>query len=194
MVDRSDGLDASVSLGAMYMFYGPRNKTLALPTSNHQVYIALVENLKDRTRPPTEQLPELLREHLSDYTGFLATLRDEIVEPSQVTWRELEVLLLPSPWYRGRVILIGDAAHATTPHLASGAGIAIEDAIVLAEELAKEGQAQAAFERFMARRYERCRMVVENSEQLGEWEQRPVPDADPAGLIAHSWAKLDEPI
>ncbi len=194
MVDRSDGLDASVSLGAMYMFYGPRNKTLALPTSDHQVYIALVENLEDRTRPSAEQLPELLREHLSDYSGFLATLRDEIVEPSQVTWRELEVLLLPSPWYRGRVILIGDAAHATTPHLASGAGIAIEDAIVLAEELAPDGPVQAAFERFMTRRYERCRMVVENSEQLGEWEQRPVPDADPAGLIAHSWATLDEPI
>lgn len=194
MVDRSGGLDASVSLGAMYMFYGPRNKTMALPTSDHQVYIALVENLKDRTRPPTEELPARLREHLSDYSGFLATLRDEIVEPSQVTWRELEVLLLPSPWYRGRVILIGDAAHATTPHLASGAGIAIEDGIVLAEELARGDAVQAAFERFMVRRFERCRMVVENSEQLGEWEQRPVPGADPATLIAQSWATLDEPI
>jgi 2-polyprenyl-6-methoxyphenol hydroxylase-like FAD-dependent oxidoreductase len=35
-------------------------------------------------------------------------------------------------------VLIGDAAHTTTPHLASGAGIAIEDAIVLAEELASD--------------------------------------------------------
>ena len=35
----------------------------------------------------------------------------------------------------GRVVLIGDAVHATTPHLASGACIGIEDAIVLAEEI-----------------------------------------------------------
>ena len=44
--------------------------------------------------------------------------------------------LLPPPWHRGRVLVIGDAAHTTTPHLATGAGIAIEDAVVLAELLA----------------------------------------------------------
>lgn len=65
------------------------------------------------------------------------------------------------PWYRGRVLLIGDAAHATTPHLAMGAWIAIEDAVVLGEVL-----------------------IVENSLQLGEWEKHPdAPGADPAGLM-----------
>ena len=41
----------------------------------------------------------------------------------------LEVLLLESAWYRGRVALLGDAAHATTPHLGQGAGMAIEDSL-----------------------------------------------------------------
>jgi len=45
-----------------------------------------------------------------------------------INYRPLEAILMPKPWYRGRVVLIGDAAHATTPHLASGAGMAIEDA------------------------------------------------------------------
>ena len=92
---------------------------------------------------------------------------------------------MPAPWYRGRVVLIGDAAHATTPHCGQGAAQAIEDGIVLAEELAANG-ASAALEAFMARRYDRCKIVVEGSEQIGDWEKDPTPDANPAmpALIA----------
>jgi hypothetical protein len=45
--------------------------------------------------------------------------------------------VLPAPWYQGRIILTGDAAHAVTPHLAQGAGMVMEDALVLADELDK---------------------------------------------------------
>src|ERR1039458_10742843 len=72
-------------------------------------------------------------------------------------------LLLPNPWYRERVILIGDAAHATTPHLASGAGMAVEDGIVLAEEVTRDADIDAALPRFMKRRFERGKLAVENS-------------------------------
>jgi len=78
--------------------------------------------------------------------------------------------LTPRPWSRGRVVLIGDAIHATTPHLAAGAGIGIEDAIVLAEEVASATRVEAALQAFEQRRWERCRMVVENSARLGEIE------------------------
>ena len=83
------------------------------------------------------------------------------------------MIFVPTPWYRGRVLLIGDAAHATTPHLASGAGLAIEDAVVLGELLRSAKPVAAALEEFMARRYERCRLVVENSVQVAEWEKHP---------------------
>ncbi len=50
-------------------------------------------------------------------------------------------------------------------------------------------------EEFMARRYERCRMVVEHSIQLSEWEKNPTaPGADPNGLMNKSYAILAEPI
>ena len=42
---------------------------------------------------------------------------------------------MPSPWYRGRIVLIGDAAHATSPHVGQGAAMAIEDAVALSEEV-----------------------------------------------------------
>ena len=102
---------------------------------------------------------------------------------------------MPPPWYRGRVVLIGDAAHSTTPHLAAGAAMAIEDALVLAEQLATDAAVADALAAFQERRTERCRMVVENSVQLGKWEQHPDdPEADHDGLSARSWAALAEPI
>jgi 2-polyprenyl-6-methoxyphenol hydroxylase-like FAD-dependent oxidoreductase len=194
MVDRPPELGSTFEDGNLYMFYGPRNKTIVIPTSERQLYIALVENVAEHTRPADDALPEMIREQLVDYSGFLAVLRDLIKTPAQVTRRDLEVLLVPAPWHRGRVLLIGDAAHTTTPHLASGAGIAIEDAIVLAEELTVNGSVPAALDRFMRRRFERCQMVVENSERLGEWEQRPEPGADPIALTNASWEQLEDPI
>jgi 2-polyprenyl-6-methoxyphenol hydroxylase-like FAD-dependent oxidoreductase len=194
MVDRPDELDPTFEDGNLYMFYGPRNKAGVIATSANQFYIFLVQNIPGRARPPEAQLPELIRDQLADYSGFLGELRERIVEPEQVVWRALEVLLVPDPWHRGRVVLIGDAAHTTTPHLASGAGIAIEDAIVLGEELTGNRALDAALDRFMDRRFDRCRMVVENSVQLGEWEKHTPDDADPLALTSASWVRLAEPI
>jgi len=70
--------------------------------------------------------------------------------------------MMQKPWHAGHTVLIGDAAHATTPHLASGAGLAVEDALVLAEELDRAHSYEEAIQRFTDRRYERCRAVVEN--------------------------------
>jgi len=79
--------------------------------------------------------------------------------------------------------------------MASGAGIAIEDVIVLTESLCSEGPLSSALERFMARRYERCRMVVESSYQMAVWEKTPnTPGADPVGVLARANAALAAPI
>jgi 2-polyprenyl-6-methoxyphenol hydroxylase-like FAD-dependent oxidoreductase len=95
------------------------------------------------------------------------------------------------------VLLIGDAAHACTPHLAYGAGIAVEDGVVLGEVLATNIDLAAALEAFMRRRYERCRTVVQNSQQIGAWEQQAEnPDTArlSAELTERSWAALAAPI
>jgi 2-polyprenyl-6-methoxyphenol hydroxylase-like FAD-dependent oxidoreductase len=84
--------------------------------------------------------------------------------------RPVETVLVPPPWYRGRVLLIGDAAHATSPHVGQGAAQAIEDGVVLAEELAAK-DLDAALEGFMERRFARCKIVIDGSKQIGDWEK-----------------------
>ena len=87
---------------------------------------------------PREGLAARYRERLAQYGGIVAEHRELVVDDDAVVVRPLETVLVPAPWYRGRVVLIGDAAHATTPHCGQGAAQAIEDAIVLSEELATD--------------------------------------------------------
>ena len=124
----------------------------------------------------------------------MQTIRANLSEESGIIFRPLEWLLLPRPWYKGRVVLIGDAAHATTPHLASGACIGIEDAIVLAEELDRAVDVTSALAAFEARRWERCRLVVENSVRLAEIEITGGDPGQHAKLMRESFMALAAPI
>ena len=64
--------------------------------------------------------------------GIVAEVRAQIRDPALTDSRPTPWAIVPAPWHRGRIVLVGDAAHTTTPHLAAGARIAFEDAIVLA--------------------------------------------------------------
>jgi 2-polyprenyl-6-methoxyphenol hydroxylase-like FAD-dependent oxidoreductase len=179
---------------ARHAYYGPRHKAGFNPVSQSEMYIYLVQNVQGDPRLEPQRWPAVMRELLADFGGDIGAVRESITDPRRIVYRPVTSLLVPAPWYKGRVVLIGDAAHTAPPQLASGATIAIEDAIVLAELLASV-PVQTALERFMARRYERCRIVVENSVQLGEWEKTPdAPGADPTALIQASMKALAAPI
>jgi 2-polyprenyl-6-methoxyphenol hydroxylase-like FAD-dependent oxidoreductase len=93
-----------------------------------------------------------------------------MTDPGTINYTWFESHLLPPPWNRGRVVLIGDAAHTCPPTIAQGAAMALEDAAVLADVLlAADDLDQAAFDAFTARRFDRVKTVVEESVQLGQW-------------------------
>lgn len=70
-------------------------------------------------------------------------------------------------WYRDNVVLVGDAAHASTPNLGQGASQAIEDAYILAAYLSRESGPSTAFAKYQARRLKRAQRVVDASWMLG---------------------------
>lgn len=108
--------------------------------------------------------------------------------------------MMPLPWYRDRVLIIGDAAHATIPQLGSGAALAVEDAVVIAEEVAEGGSIDDIIHRYMTRRYDRCKTVVDVSNTLAEWEQLewsglPLPEgANMGALMGKTLMELTKPI
>jgi 2-polyprenyl-6-methoxyphenol hydroxylase-like FAD-dependent oxidoreductase len=69
-------------------------------------------------------------------------------------------------------VLLGDAAHAMTPNIGQGAGMAMEDAAVLAEELARGGEIEQALAGYVQRRKPRVKTVMRISREVGEDGQR----------------------
>ncbi len=177
------------------MWYGPTVKAGITPLSDTDAYMFVVENCEDPVRPPRELWPRLVKDQLADFSDVIGWVRDtQIDDPQRIDCRPLQAVLVPLPWHRGRVVLIGDAVHATTPHMASGAAMAIEDAVVLGDLLGQDGDPDSALNTFGEMRWERCRLVNENSLQLGEWEKRPDdPSADPGRLIGESLGFLSQP-
>jgi 2-polyprenyl-6-methoxyphenol hydroxylase-like FAD-dependent oxidoreductase len=160
---------AAIPRAAMYI--GRQIKAGLVPISKDEMYMFFLEKRQAPDYIEAHDWPASLRQALAEFSGPIADIREAITPQSRIIYRPLFAVLMPKPWHRRRTVLIGDAAHATTPHLASGAGLAVEDAVVLAAELERATSCETALQEFMARRYERCRMIVENSVRLGDIEQ-----------------------
>jgi 2-polyprenyl-6-methoxyphenol hydroxylase-like FAD-dependent oxidoreductase len=110
-----------------------------------------------------------------------------------VNYTQFQTHVLDRPWNRGRVVLIGDAAHVCPPTLAQGAAMAFEDAAVLGELVAGSDEVDdQLWTAFMDRRLARASAVVEASNQLAQWLLERV-QGDTPGLIGRTATMLAEP-
>jgi 2-polyprenyl-6-methoxyphenol hydroxylase-like FAD-dependent oxidoreductase len=172
---------------------GPGGKAGLVPLRRDLMYMWLTDQTSDPT-PPKGDLAALLRQKMAGFGGMIAETRDRyLVEGAKVIWKRFDLVDLPTPWYRGRILVIGDGAHATSAHLGQGAALAVEDAVVLGEELAKGADVAAVFERFMARRYERVNLIQSWSHQICRWEIEKTPNADFVGLTARAMELVKQP-
>jgi 2-polyprenyl-6-methoxyphenol hydroxylase-like FAD-dependent oxidoreductase len=167
-----------------YMFMGKKTKAGLIPMTADTMYMFLVtaEGTDNPFIPEHELVPHM-KAWLQEYSApMIKNVVDEITDSKKVVYRPLEVLFVPAPWYKNRVILIGDAVHATIPQLGQGAALALEDSVVLAEMLQHENDLDTVFQKFMDRRLERCKMVVDASVKIGEMEQLDWKGQLPEGM------------
>lgn len=164
------------------------------PTGDDTLYAYLVERSQDRTRMPREQQLRTVRDLAGDYHGFWDEIREDLTDPGDINYTAFESLLVPAPWNRGRVVLIGDAAHACPPTLAQGAAMGLEDASVLAELLLESDRVdESLWASFTERRHARVRAVVEGSLQIVGWLSNDAADADVPGLMGRIAGMVTEP-
>lgn len=183
--------------GAFY--YGENTKAGLIPMSEDEMYLLVTSHEPTTARFPEEQLHNILKQRIEEFGGIIAELSEQITNPFAVVYRPIYTSFLEGQWYKGRVLLIGDAAHTTSPHLGQGAAITIEDAVVLASILKQDLTLEESFEIFMKQRYERCKLVVENSDQLIEWEllgwKKSLPEnVNVVKFIIDSLIELNKPI
>lgn len=188
-------LPRTASITRTLLWVGDHLKVGLNPVSAEQMYLFVNEDRPVNEHVPPEQFLSRLKALLDTFTApQVVEARTLLNEQSLVIFRPLEGLLVPQPWYQGRCVLIGDAVHATTPHLASGACIGIEDALVLAQTLEAAPNVTTALEHFQQRRWDRCRLVVENSMRLGEIEINGGDKGEHMRIMHASFAALAQPI
>jgi 2-polyprenyl-6-methoxyphenol hydroxylase-like FAD-dependent oxidoreductase len=180
------------------IYMGATTKAGVNPISATHCYLFVLDRREGMDFIPPAEWPERLAELLEEFGGQIGEIRDGLragtLHDARLLYRPLAGHMVDGPWHRGRIVLLGDTVHATTPHLASGAGIAIEGALVLAEELGRRHSLEGALLAYAGRHYDRARLVVSASGRLGQIEQSGGSREEHTAVMRDAMEKLRAPL
>ena len=165
----ADGPD---NLGDWIVMLGDARTFLSVPVGGGRVYCYLdlsTANLED----PTDGDPRRLTDLFGDFAGSASDLI-AAANRSSIYFGAIEEVATDD-WVDGCVVLVGDAAHATSPNMAQGAAMAFEDAAVLAQCITDRETVRDALEAYVARRLPRIRWVREQTHRRDRIRSLPAP-------------------
>ena len=180
-------------LNALHVYNGPTGIGL-VPISDELMYMFVTTPEPDKPFYPTKGIAQVMCAKLAKAPPQIREMVQQITDDDGVVYRPLEQMMLYGEWHKGRIVLLGDAVHATTPHLGQGAGMAIEDSLVLADELSNNDTPEAAFKAFRERRYDRCKFIVEKSLAICHGQLGKGPPVDNAAATQEMFAIVSKPI
>lgn len=137
-----------------------------VPIGDDLTYCFATANTSAGERDPENGRVEHFRSLFSEFGGAVPEILRRLDEETPLLRTDIEEITLDR-WSRGRVVLIGDAAHAMTPNLGQGAAMAIEDAYVLAGTLADESSVDEALASYERVRRPRVQAIADESRSLG---------------------------
>ncbi|KAI5459421.1 hypothetical protein BGZ63DRAFT_456180 [Mariannaea sp. PMI_226] len=159
-----------------------------------QIYVASIFDVSEDRKMHHDEVRDKFTQLLDSCSApAVVQLRACLTPDASLIARPFRWILVDKSWYRERVLLIGDAAHATTAHMGMGGGMAVEDAVVLAHCVQKAGSCEEAFDNFMQRRYERVKTVVEGSLAISRLSQQGAPPAERLAVLAKAWRAVSDP-
>jgi 2-polyprenyl-6-methoxyphenol hydroxylase-like FAD-dependent oxidoreductase len=182
----------------MATFQGLGSRAGWVPINEGSMYIFFVdahpESQPEYVWRNADRLAEIFIGRLEEYGGVIGKIRDELAPSSDVVYSPFERVLLSLPWHRGRIAVIGDAAHAMSANISQGASSALEDAIVMAEELTDRDSVEEALAGFERRRFPRVKFLQELSHKMlmNEVSMAPAVVAGRAEEMAAAPSKFRE--
>ena len=169
-------LDNHPGIAHFMDFLGRGQRVGLVPISANRLYVWTTFN-STYDRPPAFAGVEDFRRMFGQFTDErIRRVFAAVASLQEVITTDVEEVRLPS-WTAGRAVLLGDAAHAMSPNIGQGAGMAMEDAAVLADELASAPGLPQALENYESRRRPRVELIVRVSRRVGDDGQRSNPFA-----------------
>lgn len=149
-----------------------------IPLSEATMYMFVVTPDPPGVSHQRARFAEILRARMAPFGALPGEVRDALTADDDIVYSPISDVMLPLPWFSGRVGVLGDAAHACAPHITQGAGMALEDATVLAECLDGPGSLDQELRAFEQRRYPRAKLVQDVSHGILAAEM---------GITAETW-------
>lgn len=152
--------------------WGPNGRFGMVPVGDNRIYwFACKKAPANSEKMKAYGTDELYQEFKNYHTPIGELIRS--TPSDQLIWNDIFDLKPIDRFVFGNLVLIGDAAHATTPNMGQGACQAIEDAVVLADCLQQSSLSRKAFQSFEQKRKVRTQAIVEHSWSMGkvaQWE------------------------
>ncbi|GAA4433954.1 FAD-dependent monooxygenase [Pontibacter saemangeumensis] len=153
--------------------WAPQGRVGIAPLPHGSIYWYACINAPENDTHMRQMTPEQLSRHFAGVHPPVAQVL-AAAKPGQLLWNDIADLKPLRQFVYNRVVLLGDAAHATTPNMGQGACQAIEDAVVLGQCLRQEPVLEIALKQYEQRRLARTAKVIRLSRLLGQvaqWQQ-----------------------
>ncbi|MEF9478420.1 FAD-dependent monooxygenase [Chryseobacterium sp. 1B4] len=129
--------------------------------------------------PKPQEIEKILKAEIKDHLADIHKNDDPLF--SGIIRNSYEIIAYPvydlprlSKWYKGKVCLMGDAAHGISPHIGQGASLALEDTVVIAEQLKLNKECEAAFQAFQSERQSRVERIIKNARKVGHTKTKQI--------------------
>jgi 2-polyprenyl-6-methoxyphenol hydroxylase-like FAD-dependent oxidoreductase len=167
LVDRCGAIETWTAM------LGARSAFLAMPLGANRLY-CYADRLTCAEQDPTNRDLVQLRALFAEFAEPVPSILSELGSFHSIHFSPIEEMVVDT-CVHGRVVLIGDAAHAMSPNMAEGASMALEDALVLTHMLTTHGSLAEALSAFVERRRARIRWVQQRTHRRDRIRTLPVP-------------------
>ncbi len=123
-----------------------------------------------REPDPVESRIDRIQENFKNFGGIVPEILEGLDDPNEIFHGHYNDLIMKK-WHKGRVVLVGDAAHAILPTAGGGVSMAMESAAVLADELSRADSKyiEQSFESYLIRRHSRVAKIQTQSRMMGKY-------------------------
>ncbi|HZI25105.1 MAG TPA: FAD-dependent monooxygenase [Chryseolinea sp.] len=169
-----DNVPAAVDLNETSETWGAGSRFGIAPLNNNRLYWFACINAPENDQKKRSYGIKDLSKHFGEFHSPIPEILQH-TKDQQLIWNDIIDIKPLKRFAFERILLMGDAAHATTPNMGQGACMAIEDAAILANTISDSQSVEQAFAAFERKRIHRTTTIVNESWQLGrvaQWENR----------------------
>src|SRR5580698_4716357 len=160
--------DRPAELRDKIMMMGPGKRFGIMPISADKLYtFGTIVEPEGKWYDP-QAWPETMATKFREFEGPAQRFLEELGPKSEVLYTAVEEIVMPLPWHAGRVVLIGDAANASTPFMGQGGAMGVQDAVILARLLDSDNGVETILQAYGEARQPVCRFAQDVSRQVGE--------------------------